>query len=178
VQSNIVFTLTGKDKIGMVEEVTQLLLKHGGNVGTSRMARLGGEFAILMQVTMPSDKLASLEKDVEKLTARGYKVTMTQTKQTDVEERPGWSPYRIEVIGADQEGIVHEIARYLSGQGINIETMDTGTTLAPISGTVLFALTALVAVPPGLAGKNWQAELQTVADQLNVEINVSDAGQK
>ena len=47
-RKNIVFTLTGSDKIGIVEEVTKVFLDHNGNVETSRMARLGGEFAILM----------------------------------------------------------------------------------------------------------------------------------
>ena len=49
-QKTFVLTLTGPDRIGFVEKVTGLLLERGGNVETSRMARLGGEFAILMLV--------------------------------------------------------------------------------------------------------------------------------
>ena len=52
---NFVLTLTGPDRIGIVERVTRVLLDRGGNVETSRMARLGGEFAILMLVSMPAD---------------------------------------------------------------------------------------------------------------------------
>ena len=74
--------------------------------------------------------------------------------------------------GADHEGIVHEVARYLSERGINIESMETGVTPAPLSGTPLFTMTALVAVPPDL-GQEWQAALQQAGDQLNVEITVS-----
>jgi len=50
---NLVLTLTGPDRIGIVEKVTGLLLERGGNVETSRMARLGGEFAVLMLVSLP-----------------------------------------------------------------------------------------------------------------------------
>ena len=52
-RKNIVFTLTGTDRTGLVEEITKLLLDLGGNVETSRMARLGGEFAVLMLVSIP-----------------------------------------------------------------------------------------------------------------------------
>ena len=52
-----------------LEQVTGLLLDRGGNVETSRMARLGGEFAILMLVSLPSESLSDLERDLEALTA-------------------------------------------------------------------------------------------------------------
>ncbi len=52
-RTDIVFTLTGTDRIGIVEEVTGVLLGLEGNVETSRMVRLGGEFALLMLVSLP-----------------------------------------------------------------------------------------------------------------------------
>jgi glycine cleavage system transcriptional repressor len=171
--TNIVFTLTGTDRIGIVEEVTQLLLDLGGNVETSRMARLGGEFAILMLVSMPSKQLANLDKSIENLIAQGYKATTSQTEQTYAEAHPGWLPYQIEIHGADHEGIIHQIARDLSRRGINIESMDTGITRAPNSGTPLFTMTALVAVPPGVLSQDWEAALEDVGYHLNVDIKVS-----
>ena len=41
-RTNIVFTLTGTDRIGLVNDLTELLLALDGNVEASRMARLGG----------------------------------------------------------------------------------------------------------------------------------------
>ena len=172
-RTNIVFTLTGTDRIGIVEEITQLLLRLGGNVETSRMARLGGEFAILMLVSMPSEQLASLNKDIEGLTVQGYKVTTSQTVQTYAEAHPGWLAYQIEVQGADHEGIVHQVAHHLSQHGINIESMNTEITRAPISGTPLFTMTALVVAPPSLPGEGWKDALEDVGYHLNVGIKVS-----
>ena len=40
-RTNVVFTLTGTDRIGLVDDITELLLALDGNVETSRMARLG-----------------------------------------------------------------------------------------------------------------------------------------
>jgi glycine cleavage system transcriptional repressor len=171
--TNIVLTLTGTDRIGIVEAVTKMLLDHGANVETSRMARLGGEFAMLMLVSMPSEQFVGLEKDVENLIARGYNVTTSRTEQTYAETHPGWLPYQIEVHGADHEGIIHQVARYLSERGINIESMDTETARAPVSGSPLFTMIALVAVPPSLAGQDWKAALETMGHHLNVDIKVS-----
>ena len=60
-RSTIVFTLTGSDRVGIVEEVTGVLLGLGGNVETSRMARLGGEFAMLVLLTLAAEKLGELD---------------------------------------------------------------------------------------------------------------------
>lgn len=172
-RNNLVFTLTGPDRIGIVEDVTQLLLKHDGNVETSRMVRLGGEFAILMQVSIPVEQIAGLNQDVESLIAQGYKVTTSQTDQAYADPHRGWLPYQIELQGADHEGIVHDVAHYLSQRGINIEAMDTALTAAPMSGTPLFTMTAQVAVPPDQIEQDWVAALEGVGRHLNVDIKVS-----
>ncbi len=172
-QTNFILTLTGPDRIGIVDEVTGLLFDRGGNVETSRMARLGGEFAVLMLVSMPADQFPGLETGLEALTAQGYKVTTTLAEQSYAEAHPGWLPYQIEVQGADHEGIIHEVAHYLSSHGISIESMDSECTPAPTSGSPLFAMTAQVVVPPGRAGTDWEAGLEEIGSRLNLDIRVS-----
>lgn len=174
-RNNLVFTLTGPDRVGIVEEVTQVLLDHSGNVETSRMVRLGGEFAILMLVSIPADQIANLDKGIETLNAEGYKITIGQTVEPEAVSQRGWLAYHIALQGADHEGIVHEVARHLSQHGINIEEMDTALVAAPMSGVPLFTMMAQVAVPPELIERDWVAELEGVGHQLNVDIKVSTA---
>jgi len=170
---HFILSLTGPDRIGIVDQVTRLLLDRGGNVETSRMARLGGEFAILMLVAMPAEQFDGLEKDPESLAVPGYKVTITPAVQAHAESHPGWLPYRIEVLGADHEGIIHEVAHSLSQQNINIESIDSETTPAPTSGVPLFTMTAYVVVPPDLPVPAWEAGLEELGNHLNLEIRVS-----
>lgn len=174
-RTDVVFTLTGRDRIGLVDQITGLLLGLGGNVETSRMARLGGAFAVLMLVSLPAEQISSIEEALKTLTAQGYKITISQTEPGQAEAQAGWLVYQIEVEGADHEGIIHEIAHHLSQRGINIESMNTGTKPAPISGTPLFTMSALVAVPPSVAGDDWRTTLDEVGQRLNVEISVEDA---
>lgn len=171
--TDIVFTLTGRDRVGIVEEVTKLFLELGGNVEASRMARLGGAFAIIMLASLPASSLAGLDDSLAHLTAEGYTVTVTPIAPAPAGAHAGWLAYRIEVHGADHEGIIHEIAAGLSASGINIESAETATARAPQSGTPLFSMVALVAVPPDLPDSVWQGKLKDAAHLSNVDITVS-----
>ncbi len=172
-RNDVVLTVTGPDRVGIVEQVTGVLLDLGANVETSRMARLGGEFAIIMLVSVPAEWASGIESAFGDLTAEGYRVTVAPTGRESAAAQRAWLPYRIEVHGADHEGIVHEIAAGLSARGINVESMDTGTSPAPVSGTTLFSMAAVVAVPPGLDEAEWTAELCEAGRQANVGVIVT-----
>ncbi len=172
---SMVLTLTGPDRVGIVEEVTKALLDVGANVDTSKMQRLGGEFAVLMLASVPEERAADVETALEPLTGQGYKATLSATKESSGESRTGWKSYRIEVRGADHEGIVHEIARGLSQQGISIESAETGTTEASVSGATLFTMTALVVVPPEVAEGDWMDTLAEAGAVSNVDVEVTPA---
>lgn len=174
-RTNVVITLTGPDRIGIVEEVTQALLEVGGNVESSRMARLGGEFAIIALVAMHSESVAQIDQTLTSLVAAGYRVTVGRTERESGAAQAGWRPYKIAVQGADHEGIIHEIAAGLSHNGITIESMETGVSEAPVSGAPLFWMSALVAVPPDVAEGEWTTRLRDAADQSNVDVEVAPA---
>jgi glycine cleavage system transcriptional repressor len=168
-----VLTLTGSDKIGIVEHVTELILDCGGDVQASRMARLGGEFAMMFLVSIPDGEAEDLSSKIENLSKDGFKVTVTETEWGVAARRKGWFPYRIEVRGANHEGIIHEISEHLSEQGINIESIETNVVPAPMSGTPLFTMEAIVVAPPELPKNVWEDELEDIADSLNVDVEVS-----
>jgi glycine cleavage system transcriptional repressor len=168
---NIVLTLTGRDKVGIVENVTSVIAKRGGNVESSRMARLGGEFAMLMLVTVSDKEFANLDQDFQQLRGEGYQVSVLQTED-DSKKYTGWLPYEIEVTGADHEGIIHDISHHLATQGINIENMDTSSAPAPMSGTPLFMMKGVVLVPPKLNFHAWSNALDEIGDKLNVTVKV------
>jgi len=171
-RSEIVITLTGPDRVGIVEEVTGLLLGLNCNVESSRMARLGGEFAVLMLVTVPESREDDLADAFRGLTEQGYKVTYSPTVATQGSVRADWEAFRIEVQGADHEGIIHEIAQGLAQRGVNIESMETSARPAPTSGTMLFTMIAEVVVPPGLADTDWIDQLGEAGHEANVDIEV------
>lgn len=170
--TDIVLTVTGPDRIGIVEEVTGTLLELGANIGTSRMARLGGEFAIILLATLPEGSAEDVEAAFEGLIAEGYRASTVSTGREAVVDHSDWPRYRIEVRGADHEGIIHEVARELSRLGINIESAETGTVSAPVTGVPLFFMKTLVDVPPELDETAWLEALDEVAGVAGVDIDV------
>ena len=174
-RTDLVFTLTGNDRVGLVEEVTGVLLQFGGSVETSRMAHLGGKFAMLVLVSFPAEKLDAAECSLHHLIEQGYHVSFVETVPGVADAHAGWRPYRVSVHGADHEGIVHEIAHGLSQEGITIESMETGVSSAPVSGLTLFDMTALVLVPPHVDSAEWIAALSEAGQHSNVDVEVESA---
>lgn len=168
---HFVLTLTGPDRVGIVDELTGLLLERGGNVETSRMARLGGEFAVLMLVSMPEEAMEGLREALEGLEARGFKVSTSPARRSAAVQT-GWTEFSIEVEGADHEGIIHRVARYLAERGISIESAESESVPAPTSGIPLFAMTAQVVVPPELIGSGWERELEALGMRWNLDVRV------
>ena len=78
---HLVMTASGKDQAGLIEKFTKLLLQFDGNVEAGRMARLGGEFAMLMLVSAPSEKIEPLRASVVDMGDDDFEV---QTRLTDL----------------------------------------------------------------------------------------------
>ena len=56
----------GRDRPGIVAEVTGTLLRHNVNIADSQMAILGGHFAMMIMLELPEETdLESLKADLE-----------------------------------------------------------------------------------------------------------------
>jgi glycine cleavage system regulatory protein len=75
------------------------------------------------------------------------------------------------LLGNDRSGIVREITALLSKQGVNLERLSTDVRPAPMSGDPLFSAEALLQVPSSLSLEVLQESLETLADDLMVELH-------
>lgn len=171
-QKQLVITLMGKDRVGIVDEVTKIVLGHGGNVDASRMARLEGEFAILMLVSLTEREADAFSGRMAALREQGYELSIRPTERGYARKFAGWRSCQIKVNGADHEGIIHEITHHLAELGVNIESMDTGMEPAPFGGTDLFTMSATVVVPPTLSLERLREDLEAAGDALNVDTEI------
>ncbi len=78
----------------------------------------------------------------------------------------------MELVGNDRPGIVRDITRLLTEQGINLEQLVTDVSPAPMSGDPLFHAEAMLAVPLDLPLETLQSRLETLADELMVELQL------
>jgi glycine cleavage system transcriptional repressor len=168
----LVLTVVGPDRRGIVEKITAVVLDYQANIEESRMARLGGEFAVIMLLSLPGQREEDLLAGLDTLKEHGLTIIPRPTNLSRLERFQGYVPYEISVFGADHEGIVHSVAHYLASERINIETMDTHVTQAPVTGTPLFSMHATVQAPPELTLNQLRQKLVEVGDELCVDIEV------
>jgi glycine cleavage system transcriptional repressor len=172
VRKQLVLTASGHDRPGILEEVTRLITRFGGNVESGRFQRLGGDFAMLMFVTAPEEDLERMRAELDELHFVKFDV---QTRLSEAAEPPmeiGAQTCAITVMGADHMGIIYEITRYLADQGINVETMNTEVVAAPMSGSPLFTMSAVVRVPAKLSIDDVREALEYIGDEVGVDTQV------
>lgn len=169
----LVISAIGQDRPGIVDEVSAFILAHECNVADSRMAVLGGDFALIMLVSGP-------ESEVEKLTS--HLAELEKKSSLTIVYRPGRSPsipqaipavpYQLRAVGMDHAGIVHNIAHLLAGMGVNVEAAETSTAHSPQTGTPIFSMTMKLAVPGSLHVGQIREQLDKLGDELNVDITI------
>ena len=168
--TDLVLTLLGPDRPGLVELVAGVIAAHGGNWLESRMSRLGGKFAGILRAELPPDRLSAALAALAALESGGLKVIAEAAPGTD--PGAGTRSMDLELVGLDRPGIVREISQLLAASGVNVEELVTNRTSAPMSGEMLFEARAHVRVPAGTDLASLRAALERLASDLVVEVKL------
>jgi glycine cleavage system regulatory protein len=169
--ARVVLTLIGDDQAGLVDSLSGVIADHGGNWERSHLAELAGKFAGIVQITVPDLRVTELVADLEPLRKRGL---LDITAERAFEEDPEAPAVRLalHLVGVDQPGIVHDVAHSLATLDVSIETLETTTSSAPMSGDTLFTADALLVVPAATDPSAVTEVLERLAHQLMVDIDV------
>lgn len=117
-------TVVGRDRPGIVAGLTDALYRGGANLGEASMARLGGNFAVMLMVESETDT-EGLKRLVEPL-ARDLALRVhVDPIEGRLHERVEPNA-RVAVHGADRPGIVAQVTRALAAAGFNILDLDSG----------------------------------------------------
>ena len=166
---SLIISAVGSDRPGIVSELSGTITSHGGNIEKSRMARLGSDFTIIMLVTVDPKWKESLV-----VALQAIKELSITTKGTEANTAIVGENCHISLSGADNEGIVKVLSKYLEEKSINIIEMDTHISQAPISGSPLFNLNAAVSIPGEIDERDIQSDLSQIAQKLGVEIYLNN----
>jgi len=171
-QRLLVMTVIGEDRPGLVESVAAIVAEHGGNWLESRMSRLGGQVAGIVQVSVPAKQEAALSKALSGLDARGLRVVVHSDVSQVVAEAPASV---LEIVGQDRPGIVRQISHALAAFGVNVEELHTDCTSAAMSGETLFRAQARLSIPETCNVAALRRELEKIASDLIVDISLEPA---
>jgi glycine cleavage system regulatory protein len=170
-QHSLVMTVIGQDRPGLVESVASIVAEHGGNWLESRMSRLGGQFAGIVQVEVPAENEQPLAKALKTLDARGLTVVVHSDQSRPVAAR---HTNVLEIIGQDRPGIVRQISHTLAEFGVNVEELHTECSSAAMSGEALFKAHAVLSIPDSCNVAKLRQELERIAADLIVEISLEN----
>jgi glycine cleavage system transcriptional repressor len=171
-KEHLVITAVGPDRVGLVEQIAQFLLKEGCNIEDSKMAVFCGDFTIILLVTGEGSSLDRVSKSLESLTA--------QTGLAFFSKRPAPKSYPESALPCkllasclDHPGVVHQLSSALSALGVNIDSMETKTLEAAMSGTPIFQMEAFLSVPAAVNLHDLRRQLDEIGKRENIDIDFS-----
>jgi glycine cleavage system regulatory protein len=167
--ATFVLTVIGDDRPGLVSALSAPISAHGGSWERSQLSRLAGKFAGIVQVSVPDDRRDALVAALDDLP--GLTVTLADTSAPD--PGPG-VPLVLELLGDDRPGIVAEISAALADHDVSIAELSTDVREAPMTGGYLFEVRATLTAPPDLGRDLLRAALESIADELMVEVTLSE----
>jgi glycine cleavage system transcriptional repressor len=173
-KQQLLVTAAGEDRPGIVARLTEIFVKHGANLEESRMAILGGEFAAIILISIPSENVQALEKELSGLKSETITATTKATKPLDPQRFANHHQYELILNGADHEGIVHNVSTFLRDRSINIESMETTVVPAPVTGSPLFKMKAALIVPPTISAAELNKHLAEIGTAQGVDISISE----
>jgi len=167
----LALTAVGPDRPGLVNDLSSLIAAAGANIEDSRMAILGGEFAVIMLISgSPGaiERTRQIGAQVEKELGLGCIL-----KETSPAHPPAdYLLYRIEVTGADRPGIVQAIAGILADRDINVASLESRVTYAPFSATPMFVLEADLQVPSKTVLSELRSDLTATCEEENLDFHL------
>jgi glycine cleavage system transcriptional repressor len=119
-----ILTIAGKDRPGILDEISQYLFERGGNIRDSRLVSLGGHFSMLFQVNGTQEALEKIQLDLPLLVEQSRLHVQLNAIESTTHEPVATFPYRLTATGKDQAGVVHRISHLMRVLNINIENVN------------------------------------------------------
>jgi glycine cleavage system transcriptional repressor len=162
---------SGPDGPGIVHRVSSFLFASGCNMEDSRMAVLGGQFALMLLFSGQTPEMARLEGDLARFQEESNLKCqlLPAMAPTEVVREPSL-PVRVEVVAMDAPGILVQLTEILERMRVNIESLEAHLAPAPASGTTISSVKLKISVPRDVSPVEVKEELTGLANQINLDI--------
>lgn len=167
-KQQLVLNVVGHHQTGLVERLTKVIRDSGTGIIDSRMTTMGNEFVIMMLLSGSWDSIAKLEGTLPKLEKELD--ARIVSKRTD--KRPANNkriPYTIEIVSSDRNGVIHDVAKFLMENHIDICELYTSTYRSPHTDLTMFSLHMIVNIPADSSVAAVRTEFMDFCDQLNLD---------
>jgi glycine cleavage system regulatory protein len=171
--TSLVITVIGPDRPGIVSAVSDKAVEFGANWTDSLMANFAGQFAGIVQLQVSTAQCDALMAALRSLESPGMRVAVAKGSG----EGANAARYlKLDLVGNDRPGIIHSISSQLARRGISIEKLQTAVVSGAWSGEQMFQMNARLLVPASLDADELRSGLESLANELMVDISIDDGG--
>jgi glycine cleavage system transcriptional repressor len=165
-------TIIGRDRPGIVSQVTEILYRLGCNIADSSCSILGGPFAMILIISHPEiTGQESFGEAFAPVEAGGLSVFLRTLKPGgEIHPDIQGEICMISVYGSDKPGIVYQVTRELGDRRVNITDLNTklvGSEQRPVYVMLLEAV-----LPDDLSLDELTAVLEGLKERLQVDISI------
>ena len=161
---------SGKDRPGIVDDISTLLFDRGANIEDSRMAVMGGCFSSMTLFSCTAEQAETVKEGLADLRRLGLETYLHGAEDPTVSPIQAGLPLKFEITAMDHPGIVQRVVRLLRQHDVNIESLDTQVTRAPLSGAPLFDLRLEAKVPAESPIGKIKEQLTRLAGEMNLDL--------
>jgi glycine cleavage system transcriptional repressor len=169
-----ILSAIGKDRPGIVADVSEVIYECGGNIEDSKTSLLRNHFTLLLLFSTEREevnqKLSSALKRLEweKSLTVFYSSIPFEEAYPRIKEQT--DRFKITTSGVDHAGIVFRVCQLLADHGINIANMETQRVLSAESGTSLFEMDIDIEIPRSISEKGLREDLHRLANELVIDL--------
>lgn len=168
--SNVLLSISGHDRPGIVRDVAESMLHLSANIEDSSMTALRGRFTMMLIVKLPEDRsLSELKAALAELEQRTRLTVQSQVISDEEASGQALEPdHVITVHGADKVGIVHAVTDALAQANISIVDVSTQSRESDDGSVYLMVLE----VAASSQGEALAAAMKDVAARLDIDVEV------
>jgi glycine cleavage system transcriptional repressor len=170
-----IMTAFGKDRVGIVADVTRLLYENDCNLEDTTMSMLADEFTLSLLFSSPKDDIEEqLTKECRRLELdKGISAFIRPLQPVQKKARKGFKTCTLHIEGLDQAGIVYKTSQFLADNRLNIIRLNSTAQASPQSGATIYSMDIHIQVPEEISLDQVEESLSSVADELHVDVLMS-----
>jgi glycine cleavage system regulatory protein len=161
----LVLTIIGQDKPGLVDHLATVVNDNHGNWTASNLSHLAGYFAGILQLEVSEQDLPQLTQALEQITDLEIKIQHGIAYSLNEQQH-----LRFVITGNDRPGIVRELSSVIKHKGTNIIHFESSKQSAPNWGVPLFTAIATVELPAAVSRSEVVKALEAIASDIVVDV--------
>ncbi len=167
-------SVVGKDRPGIVAEVSRVLFELGCNIADSTCTILSGQFAMILVIGHTEiASVSGIDPAFDPVRKKmGLTISLHALNDEEVSREKGFTgrPHVLSVYGADRPGIVYSVARVLASHDVNVT--DLNTQVVGAKDRPVYVMVLEVDIPESLDLKELDREFDKIRKDLSISISM------